>query len=60
MENSIYLWDIAAGGLIAERAGARTEVLKDLKNFRMSYICTNGILHEEIKAVLERAADGGE
>lgn len=55
VETGIYLWDIAAAGLIARQAGARTEVLEDLGDYRMRYLCTNGILHEELRRIMEES-----
>ena len=49
VETGIYLWDIAAAGLIAERAGAKTEVLEKLGEVRLRYLCTNGLIHEPLK-----------
>ncbi|MCK5849674.1 MAG: inositol monophosphatase [Kiritimatiellae bacterium] len=52
-ESSIYIWDIAAAGLIAERAGGRIEQLTTPdKNHNMSFMATNGHIHEELKQVI--------
>lgn len=51
-ESSIYLWDIAAAGLILERAGGKTEKLADYGGNRMRYIGTNGLIHEAFKTLL--------
>lgn len=40
-ESSIYWWDIAAAGLIAERAGAVTERLEEYGDYRMRYMAAN-------------------
>ncbi|MFH0954347.1 MAG: inositol monophosphatase family protein [Verrucomicrobiota bacterium] len=58
-EAGIYLWDIAAAGLIAQRAGARAEVLEELSNVRFRYICTNGKIHDALKDVIVRALKAG-
>lgn len=55
IEAGIYLWDVAAGGLIVERAGGRAEVLEDLGGFRYRYLCTNGLLHDELRDVVRSA-----
>ncbi len=55
VETGIYLWDIAAAGLIARQAGARTEVLQELGDFKMRYLCTNGILHEDLRRIMEES-----
>ncbi|MBN1268167.1 MAG: inositol monophosphatase [Kiritimatiellae bacterium] len=51
-ESSIYLWDVAAAGLIARRAGARTEVLRQYSDVHMQFLCTNGRIHEQLKALV--------
>lgn len=51
-ESGIYLWDIAAAGLVVTRAGGRTEQLSDFGGHRMEYMATNGRIHEELKALL--------
>lgn len=52
-EGSIYLWDIAAAGLIARRAGATTEVVATREEpYQMSFIATNGHIHAPLKSIL--------
>ena len=51
-ESKIYLWDIAAAGLIAARAGARVEVLEQYDPVCCRYLATNGPLHEPIKQLI--------
>jgi len=51
-ESGIYIWDIAAAGLIVERAGGRTEILAHKENHRMAYLATNGRIHGEFKSLL--------
>ena len=51
-ESKIYLWDIAAAGLIAERAGARVEVLEQYDEVCCRYLATNGPLHEPLKQLI--------
>ena len=55
-ESGVYLWDVAAGGLIVERAGGRVEHLKKLDTYRTRYLSTNGHIHEEFKAILLKVA----
>jgi myo-inositol-1(or 4)-monophosphatase len=55
IETGIYLWDVAAGGLIAERAGARIEVLEKIDALRMRFLCTNGHIHEPLKQIVTSA-----
>lgn len=52
IEAGIYLWDIAAAGLIARQAGARTEVIEKLSDVRFRYLCTNGKIHDALKEVV--------
>jgi len=52
-EGSIYLWDIAAAGLIVRRAGGTTEVLFTREEpYQMSFIATNGHIHAALKSIL--------
>jgi myo-inositol-1(or 4)-monophosphatase len=54
-ESGIYLWDVAAAGLVARQAGARAEVLERLTDVRLRYICTNGRIHDELKEIVVAA-----
>lgn len=55
-EGSIYLWDIAAAGLIVERAGGRIEILAEREEpNQLSVAASNGILHDELKQVVTSA-----
>ncbi len=49
IERGLYLWDVAAAGLIAERAGAIAETLENKPNYGVSFICTNGKIHADLK-----------
>jgi myo-inositol-1(or 4)-monophosphatase len=53
-EGSIYIWDVAAAGLIVRQAGGRGEVVGvyDDPPHRMSYIASNGIVHAELKNLI--------
>lgn len=51
-ESSIYLWDVAAAGLVARRAGGRAEILHSFSAVHLQYLCTNGRIHGELKALL--------
>lgn len=54
-EGSIYLWDVAAAGLIAERAGGKTEIFKHRSEpNQLAYIASNGLVHEELRNMLLR------
>ena len=57
-EAGIYIWDIAAAGLIVERAGGKTEHLRDADtNQRLTWLATNGLVHEELKELLGLGPD---
>ena len=59
IESSIYIWDVAAGGLIAQQAGASVEVLEKYDERRFQYICTNGRIHDELKAIAKKVLGDG-
>lgn len=49
-EGEIYIWDIAAGSLIVQRAGGTVEALSPPdRNWKMSFLATNGKIHGELK-----------
>lgn len=52
-ESSIHLWDVAAAGLILQQAGGRVEVLEQLERYRFRYLGSNGLIHDELKQVVE-------
>lgn len=54
IETDLYLWDVAAAGLIAERAGATVETLRTNPNHGVRYLCSNGILHAPLKSIYTR------
>lgn len=47
----IYPWDTAAAALILQRAGGRFEVVEELGDHRFRAICSNGRVHNELKAI---------
>ena len=51
-ESGIYLWDIAAAGLIVQRAGGRAEALRTLPGYRYCYAATNGLIHDAFTKLL--------
>ncbi len=57
VEVGIHLWDIAAARLIAERAGARAEVLATYPDGRMRFICTTRPLFEPIKDLFNQTPE---
>lgn len=52
-EPAIYVWDMAAAGLIVERAGGRVSVL-NRQALRVSFMATNGHVHPALRALLPR------
>jgi myo-inositol-1(or 4)-monophosphatase len=52
VELSIRLWDIAAAGLIARRAGVRTHVLQQFDETHLAFMCANPILFEPLRKLL--------
>ncbi|MEI6564725.1 MAG: inositol monophosphatase family protein [bacterium] len=53
-EAGIYTWDVSAAGLIVELAGGRAEILAETSPHRLIYLATNGHIHDELKALIER------
>ena len=51
-EPGVFLWDIAAAGLILERAGGRCEVLREGPGYRVATLATNGRIHAALRARL--------
>jgi len=51
-ESGIYLWDMAAAGLIVERAGGICDILTQFPNRRLAVLATNGKFHDTCKKVL--------
>ena len=51
-EPGVFIWDVAAAGLILECAGGRCEVLRHAPGYKMAVLATNGRLHEPLRDVL--------
>ena len=52
-EGSIYLWDIAAAGLIVQQAGGVGEVVAQREEpYQMSYVASNGHIQEVLRALV--------
>lgn len=51
-ESGVYDWDVAAAGLILERAGGTTEVLRRYDGYKLAFLATNGHLHASLRAAL--------
>lgn len=54
-ETGIYLWDVAAAGLIVQRAGGMAERLCQLPDNRIRYLASNGRLQSALREVIDRA-----
>jgi myo-inositol-1(or 4)-monophosphatase len=52
-EAGIHIWDMAAAGLILERAGGAVEVLKTYPDKRLAVLATNGILQTICRDALQ-------
>ena len=53
-EPGLYVWDIAAAGLIAERAGATiTEWPRD-ETHGLRYLCSTPAIHNDLKDIIEK------
>ena len=57
-EAGLYLWDIAAAGLIAERAGAVISEWPRDEEHGVRYLCTTPAIHTEIKTTVEKHFEG--
>lgn len=51
-ESGIHVWDMAAAGLIVERAGGTVEILKSYPGGRLAVLATNGKLHAACRDAL--------
>lgn len=52
-EADIYIWDIAAAGLIVQQAGGKTEILRKTdSNQNLSFMATNGKIHKELRSIV--------
>lgn len=51
-ESGIYYWDIAAAGLIVERAGGISEILAQKRGYCLCFLAGNRNLHKSIKRIV--------
>jgi len=49
VDNGIYLWDYAAAGLIAERAGAKTALTSEIAPFQHAYLASTPAIFESLR-----------
>ena len=54
-EAGIYIWDIAAASLVVERAGGRSEVLREMPGNRLFFLASNGLIHRALSDLLALA-----
>jgi len=52
-ESGIFIWDVAAAGLIVERAGGAIEHLGPWSGDSLRFLASNGRLHEALRAIVE-------
>jgi len=53
-EGDIYIWDVAAAGLVVQQAGGKAEIMhRHPEPYRLQFLATNGHIHEELKALVE-------
>jgi myo-inositol-1(or 4)-monophosphatase len=55
-ESGIYIWDVAAAGLIVRQSGGKVEATKEQAGHRMRFLATNGRIHTRMKSLLFRPA----
>lgn len=51
-ESGIYLWDVAAAGLIVDQAGGRAEIISTDPHNRLRFIASNGRLHAPLRRLI--------
>ena len=52
-ESGIYIWDIAAAGLIVQRAGGKAEIVEYQENNRLLFLATNGRVHAQLRKLVD-------
>jgi myo-inositol-1(or 4)-monophosphatase len=51
-EPGVYIWDIAAAGLIVERAGGVCDVLREYGSHRLAVLASNGLIQSRVRDTL--------
>jgi myo-inositol-1(or 4)-monophosphatase len=51
-ESGIYIWDVAAAGLIVRQSGGKVEATREQAGHRMRFLATNGRIHAQMKSLL--------
>lgn len=54
-ESGIYIWDVAAAGLIVQRAGGAAGILRQLDPQRLMFLASNGRTHAAMTQLIEEA-----
>jgi myo-inositol-1(or 4)-monophosphatase len=54
-EAGIYIWDVAAAGLIVRRSGGLAEQTGTTDDGRLHFMATNGKIHAELLGVINAA-----
>ena len=49
----VYLWDVAAAGLIVQQAGGTPEFMGKLPANRIRFLASNGIIHQELRSIVQ-------
>lgn len=52
-ESGIFIWDIAAAGLIVQRAGGGTGILERRSGGRLGFLAANAALYEPLKKLIQ-------
>ena len=55
VEAGIRLWDVAAGGLIVQRAGGLFDITPIGSDYRYSLNASNGVIDKELRRVISKA-----
>ena len=57
-EGGIYLWDVAAAGLIIREAGGKAEILGPVaESHRLCFVASNGLVHQELTTLVNEELD---
>ena len=51
-ESGIYIWDVAAAGLIVRQAGGKADILRHQDRSRLCFAASNGHIHKALRRVV--------
>ena len=51
-ESGIYLWDVAAAGLIVDQAGGHAEIMATGPHYQLRILASNGRLHTPLRRLI--------